>query len=279
MNALLRLILICLTALAPALATAADAPKKVLHVAFSSPETSFDPAKISDLYSRAVTPHIFEALYQYDPLARPVKIRPLVAAGMPEVSPDFKVWTIKIRPGIYFADDPAFKGRKRELVAQDFVYSYKRVFDPALKSSGLGEMSSVGFVGLMAQYRETVKSQKPFDYDREVEGIKALDRYTLRISLEEPRPRLLEVMAQSDLLGAVAREVAEFYGDQIDAHPVGTGRRRCRGPGHPGEAQGQAPADGRRGADQHHQREPATLAGLPERPDRLAGHHRQLSAL
>ena len=53
--------------------------------------------------------------------------------------------------------------------------------------------------------------------------MRALDRYTLRFTLEEPRPRFLETSRPSDLFGAVAREVVEFYGDQIEAHPVGTG--------------------------------------------------------
>ena len=67
------------------------------------------------------------------------------------------------------------------------------------------------------------RSKQPFDYDREIEGMRALDRYTLQFKLEEPRPRFVETLAGSDLFGAVAREVVEFYGDQIDAHPVGTG--------------------------------------------------------
>src|SRR5688500_17793778 len=88
----------------------AQAAPKVLRVAYNTAETGFDPARISDLYSRTVTPHIFEGLYQYDHLARPAKIKPLTAQGMPEASSDFKTWTVKLQPGIYFADDPAFKG-------------------------------------------------------------------------------------------------------------------------------------------------------------------------
>ena len=53
--------------------------KKVLRYAFEIAETGLDPAKIGDLYSRTITPHIFEALYTYDHLARPVKIKPLTA--------------------------------------------------------------------------------------------------------------------------------------------------------------------------------------------------------
>ena len=130
--------------MAAALALAATAhaqdaePKKVLKVAFRVAETGFDPAKINDVYSIAVTAHIFEALYTYDHLARPAKIRPQLAAGLPEVSADFKSWTVKVRPGIYFANDAAFKGRKREVVAQDFVYAFQRIADPANKSPNWG---------------------------------------------------------------------------------------------------------------------------------------------
>jgi ABC-type transport system substrate-binding protein len=88
---------------------------KVLRYAFPVAETGFDPARIVDLYSRIVTAHIFEALYAYDHLARPPKIKPLIADGPPEISADFRTWTVKIRQGIFFADDPAFGGKKREV--------------------------------------------------------------------------------------------------------------------------------------------------------------------
>ena len=127
----------------PAAADAAPTPaQKVLRYAFEVAETSLDPAQITDLYSRTLTAHIFEALYAYDHLARPVKIKPLTADGMPEVSDDFRVWTVRLKPGIYFADDPAFKGSKRELVAQDYVYALKRFVDPAQQEPGVGRAST-----------------------------------------------------------------------------------------------------------------------------------------
>ena len=212
-----------------AVAAAADANgRKVLRLAFSSAETSFDPAKISDLYSRTVTPHIFEALYTYDYLARPAKFKPCLAEAMPEHSDDFRVWTIRVRRGIYFADDPAFKGRRRELVAQDVVYTIKRLFDPALKSPLVSTLESVGIIDLKAVRDEALQQKKPFDYDRKVEGLRALDRYTLRFTLESPRPRFIESLAAPDYLGVVAREVVEHYGADIDAHPVGTGPFRLK---------------------------------------------------
>jgi ABC-type transport system substrate-binding protein len=142
---------------------------------------------------------------------------------MPTVSADFRVWTVKVRPGIYFADDPAFKGKKRELVAQDYVYSIKRFADPANKSPVWSGLEAEGVVGLAAVRQAALDTRQPFDYDREVEGLRALDRYTLQFKLSESRPRFVLGLAGSDLFGAVAREVVEFYAEKIDAHPVGTG--------------------------------------------------------
>ena len=199
------------------------APQKVLHLGLRNAETGFDPAQINDLYSRQVTAHIFESLYTYDHLARPYKLKPLTAEGQPQSSPDFKVWTIKVRPGIYFADDLAFGGKRRELVAQDFVYSFKRFFDPALKSPVYNGLAEDGVLGLDEVRQEAIKGKRTFDYDREVEGVKALDRYTLRFSLAYSRPRFVNGLADSSNFGAVAREVIERYRDDLMAHPVGTG--------------------------------------------------------
>ena len=199
------------------------APKKVLRYAFEVAETSLDPAKVNDLYSRMLLPHMFEGLLAYDPLARPPKLRPLTAQALPEHSDDYRVWTIKVRPGIHFADDPAFKGRKRELVAQDYVFAIKRFADPANKSPSWGSYEGEGIVGLAELRQQALAQKKPFDYDREIEGLRALDRYTLRITLKESRPRFHENLAGGESFGALAREVLEFYGDQAEAHPVGTG--------------------------------------------------------
>jgi len=212
-----------------ALATSAMAAEpKVLRIAFNTAETEFDPAHISDIYSRAVAAHIFEALYDYDPLARPAKIRPLTAAAMPEVSPDFRSWTIRLTPGIRFADDPAFGGRPRELVAADYVYSFKRLADPRHKSPMWSELESMGVLGLAELRQAALRDKQPFNYEREIEGLRALDRHTLQIRLAAPRPRLVETLAKSDQLGAVAREVVEQHGDASGQHPVGTGPFRLK---------------------------------------------------
>jgi ABC-type transport system substrate-binding protein len=204
-----------------------EASRKVLRYAFVAAETTFDPAVISDLYSRICTAHMFEALYRFDYLARsPSKVVPHVAAAMPEIADDYRTWTIRIRPGVYFADDAAFKGKPRELVAADFVFSWKRFFDPVNRSPLYSGFAEEGVLGVQALRDDALKSKRPFDYDSEVEGLRALDRYTLQFRLAKPRPRFLYTIADSSLIGAVAREVVEAYGDRIGEHPVGTGAFR-----------------------------------------------------
>jgi ABC-type transport system substrate-binding protein len=200
------------------------APQKVLRIAFPVAETGFDPAQLSDIYSRTVTAHMFEAPYAYDHLARPAFIKPQTAAGMPEHSADYRTWTVTLRPGIYFADDPAFKGKPRELVAQDYVFALKRFADPAMKSPGWTSVESDHFVGLDELRQDALRTKQPFNYDREIDGVRALSRYVIQYRVTEPRPRLpMEYLADAGLFGAVAREVVEAYGDKIMEHPVGTG--------------------------------------------------------
>ena len=208
---------------APAWAQSPATGPKVLRVAFPAAETGFDPARVVDLYSRIITAHIFESLYTYDHLARPQRMKPLLALELPQASADFRTWTVRLRPGVFFADDPAFQGQRREVVAQDFVYALKRFVDPANKSPAVAGILEDKYLGLAALREKAVAGQQPFDYDTEIEGVRALDRYTLQFKLEEPRPRFGDGLAANDLLGAVAREVVAFYGDDLPAHPVGSG--------------------------------------------------------
>jgi ABC-type transport system substrate-binding protein len=202
-------------------ASAASAPK-VLRYAFRVAETGFDPASVTDLYSAIIIANIFEAPYEFEFLARPVRLRPSTALALPETSEDFKTFTIRLRPGIFFSDDPAFKGKPRELVAADYVYSIKRHMDPRWKSPRLSTIEQEQILGLDA-LRKAALGGKPFDYDREIEGLRALDRHTLQIKLASPDPRLAEVLSDPAVFGALAREVVEAYGDHVAEHPVGTG--------------------------------------------------------
>jgi ABC-type transport system substrate-binding protein len=210
-------------------AAAAPGAKKVLRLAFPAPESSFDPPQTnSDAYSSVLISQILEAPLGYDYLARPARLVPITAAAMPEAAPDGSSFTLRIKPGIFFADDPAFQGRPRELVAQDYVYAIKRFFDPQYNSGDLWVFENQKLPGLSELRQKALKDRTPFDYDTEVDGVRALDRYTFRIKLGVPDPRFIYVLAQPSFTGAVAREVVEFYGKEIGAHPVGTGAFRLK---------------------------------------------------
>jgi ABC-type transport system substrate-binding protein len=196
---------------------------KTLRYAFPIAESGFDPAQISDLYSRTVAAAMFDAPLEFEFMASPARMRPNAAAAMPEVTDDFRSFTFQIKPGIFFADDPAFKGAKRELTAGDFVYALKRHFDPRWKSANLYLLENAKILGLSELRKELIAAKKPFDYDRDVEGLKALDRYTFRIRLAEANPRFLYNFTDGSFTGAMAREVVEAYGDKVGEHPVGTG--------------------------------------------------------
>ena len=204
-------------------AHAAD-PNKVFRYAFEIAETSFDPQRISDLYSNIVNGSIFDAPLAYDYLARPSKLKTNTAVALPEVSADGTTYTVRIKPGIYFMDDPAFKGQKRELVAQDYVYALKRVIDPKTRASQLVEVEPhvLGAAEAGAAARKTGK----FDYDAPIEGIRLLDRYTFQVKLKHPLYVFIYNFADCRITCAIAREVVEHYGEDVGSHPVGTGPYR-----------------------------------------------------
>ncbi len=210
-------------------AAAAQGVDKTLRLAFASPETSFDPPQTnSDQNTAIVLAQILEAPLCFDYLARPVRLLPATAAAMPEVSEDGRVFTVQLQSGIFFADDPAFKGRPRELEAQDYVYAIKRFYDPRWNSSDLYLFESLKLPGLSQLRQLAIASRQPFDYDTQVAGVRALSRYSFRIELGESDPRFIYMLASPQNIGAVAREVVEFYGDEIGAHPVGTGAFRLK---------------------------------------------------
>ena len=193
---------------------------KVLRVAFPAPDDGFDMVKTSNFYSGNIADVIFERLLQYDYLANPVKLVPATAQSLPVIKKNGQVYTFKIKSGIYFTDDPAFKGKRRELVAEDYVYAVKRILDPKNHAPSFSFIDNklLGANALVEQANKTGK----FDYDAPIEGVKALDKYTIQFTLTQPDYNFPYILAYSTF-GATAREVVEYYKDRIGMHPVGTG--------------------------------------------------------
>jgi ABC-type transport system substrate-binding protein len=213
----LAAILLCAAALAH---PAAGAPVKVLRLAALQAENSFDPARESEEASLQYCENIFDSMLGYDYLARPVKLVPNTLVALPEISENGSVYTFRIRPGIYFAPDPAFKGKRRELVAEDYAYSLKRLLDPEIRSPW--QFLLAGKIIGAEQVAAAAVAGGRFDYDAPMSGLQAVDRYTLRIRLTAPDFKLPYILA-TPATGALAREVVERYGSDVGAHPVGTG--------------------------------------------------------
>src|SRR4051812_23232082 len=160
---------------------------KTLHVTFQAAETGFDPVKVSDYYSGTVIEAIFDPLLTYDYLARPAKLVPNTAVALPQIADQGRTYRVTVKPGIFFADDPVFKGQKRELTALDYAYSLRRFLDP--------------------------KNRSPYAFlFQGIAAIETPDRHTLVIRLKQPDFNFSHVLA-FPLAGAVAREAIEHYGD------------------------------------------------------------------
>ena len=191
-----------------------------VRIVDNSVET-LDPARAPDARSQAVAGTLFDQLYTYDYLARPVQLRPLAASSLPKVSADGREITVTIRRGIYFTPHPAFGNRPRELVAEDFVYSVKRFMDPALRAP-VASLLTGKIEGLDELGARAAKSAERFDYDAKLPGLAALDRYTLRIRLTQPDPAFVYFLASPDL-SIVPREAVEADGDEFARQPTGSG--------------------------------------------------------
>ncbi len=196
---------------------------EVVYYGVTSRIRGFDPVTAGDVASSLAIARVYEGLLQYSYLARPYRLEPCLASTMPEVSEDCLIYTFKIRRGAFFQDDFCFtasSGKGRELTAEDFVYSIKRVAD--VKNSSSGYWAFADRVEGLDAFRELSAKSAVTDYDHPVAGLQALDRYTLRIKLTRPYPQLLWILAMHYAF-AVPREAVEFYGLDFVSHPVGTG--------------------------------------------------------
>ena len=192
-----------------------------VRIAYSVGLETLDPVRAADVLTQAVAGTLFDQLYTYDYLARPAQVRPLAASDMPSVSNDGREITVRIRPGIHFTPHPAFGNRPRELTADDFIYSVKRFIDPAIRSPIMSLIAGK-IEGLDELAARVTSNAGRFDYDAQVAGLVAVDRYTLRIRLARPDPTFIYLLANPDL-SIVPREAVEADGDEFARRPTGSG--------------------------------------------------------
>ncbi len=189
---------------------------KVYRHSMDEAPSSLDPAQAANVYANHVVINAYDTLFSYKYLARPYELKPNLAADWPEISDDKLTYTIRLKPGVHFVDDPAFEGGiGREVVAEDVVYSIKRHFDPRTRAQG---------AWLWQDRIEGLEEWKAAgaDYDQPASGLVAVDRHTLRIRLTRPYPQLLDTLAQG-YSSIVPREAVEHYGREFAMRPVGSG--------------------------------------------------------
>jgi oligopeptide transport system substrate-binding protein len=198
---------------------------------------TLDPAEVDDTLGSAILSPVYEALYNYKYEVHPFALYPELAATMPQVSADGLTMTIPIRHGIHYYDPEHAiwpDGMGPEITAEDFVYSFKRVCDFHLASDNYSFVFQGHFLGIDNVTGADGKTQQGWwdytqytpadkvDYDRPVEGFKALDRYTLQLKFTKPYPQMIYNMVNNPC-SPVCRAIVEFWKDKFRMHAVGSG--------------------------------------------------------
>jgi peptide/nickel transport system substrate-binding protein len=141
---------------------------------------------------------IFNGLVQVD---KDLNTIPCLAKSW-TISKNQLTYTFKLRNDVYFQNHPVFKnGKGRKMVAKDFVYSFYRLIDPKVASSG-------GWI-----FSDKVKDANSF---------RALNDSTFQIQLLKPFPAFINLLS-AQYCSVVPKEIVEHYGKDFRNHPVGTG--------------------------------------------------------
>jgi peptide/nickel transport system substrate-binding protein/oligopeptide transport system substrate-binding protein len=161
---------------------------------------TLDPVFITDTYAASVSQQVFDGLVQFD---ANLNVVPCVAKSW-KASYDGLVWTFDLRQGVKFHHG-------REVSANDFVYTFTRFLHPRTASP-------------RAWLFERVQGAQAFlaGTAERVEGLQALDAYTLQITLSQPYAPFISIlgMVQAQV---VPREEVERLGSAFGRQPVGTG--------------------------------------------------------
>jgi len=211
-------------------------PWLVAYRGFPDDPRSLDPQVSYDTIGHAVISQFYESAFQYDPFqTNPYKLIPCLAEKMPQRiqnSDGTEAWLIQLKQGILFHDDPCFLstgGKGRELTAEDFAYSFKRMADPKVECPVVSVFQD--FISGFKETYEEAQKNGYLDYSKPIRGIEVVDRYTVRLHLKRPYPQIQYWLAMP-FTATVPREAVEYYDgkshdgkvrEQFKFHPVGTG--------------------------------------------------------
>ncbi|KLT66697.1 ABC transporter substrate-binding protein [Pedobacter sp. BMA] len=180
-----------------------DNGKKVFNINLDQGLTSIDPAFARNQNAIWMTNQIFNGLVQVNDSLQTI---PCIAKSW-QISEDAQTYTFNLRSDVYFHDDPIFKnGKGRKVTARDFAYSFYRLIDPKVASSG-------GWI-----FSDKVKDEHSFI---------AINDSTFQIKLVKPFPPFMSLLT-TQYCSVVPKEVVEHYGKDFRSHPVGTGPFRFK---------------------------------------------------
>ncbi|MEZ5026522.1 MAG: ABC transporter substrate-binding protein [Chitinophagales bacterium] len=172
--------------------------RDVFRMNISAGLTSLDPAFSKDQATMWCDNQIYNGLVQID---EQLRVQPCIAKRW-EISKDGLDYIFHLRDDVYFHDDEKFlNGKGRKVVAQDFVYSFNRLIDTTVASTGAW------------LFNDKVDKSNPFE---------AKDDSTFIIHLKAPFQPMLGMLTLQ-YCSVVPKEVADFYGKDFRSHPVGTG--------------------------------------------------------
>ena len=207
------------------------AERVVSYNTYGAKVKSIDPATCGDTTSSGIQGNVFEGLYAYHYLKRPVEVVPLVAAEFPSISDDGMTYTIELKKGVKYARNPCFGvddtgiSKTRTVTASDFVLTFKRIADYHLTTSLSLAFIHDNIVGLK-EYRQKTRTYQKGDFSRyakeDLSGLRAIDEHTLQIKLTKPFPQLLNVLAMH-VYAPIPHEVIDYH---LTTEPAPNGERK-----------------------------------------------------
>lgn len=191
-----------------------------ISIAINNPVKSFDPVNAFNDDSLSVISQSLDTLYQYHYLKRPYEVVPCLAEGMPQILEEGKVYLIKIKKDIYYHKQTEFFKQDRVVRAQDFILQIKRLAFNPLKSVGRWLFS--GKIKGFDEFSKKVGNSFEKMLSTPLEGVTALDDYTLKIELNYPEPNLLYFLSMT-FTTPVPEELLVKYKNDLSKVIVGTG--------------------------------------------------------
>ncbi|MCP3660811.1 MAG: hypothetical protein GY830_11115 [Bacteroidetes bacterium] len=179
---------------------------------------TLDPILCIDTHSFIHINSVYETLFKYDPFQKN-EIKPCLSKNLP--IKENNSYVIKLKKGVKFQNDECFsEGKGRELKSHDIKFSILRNADPNLNGKHFWLLD--GKIKGLNRWRKNQRKKNQTDYNEEVEGLKIIDDYTIKISFEGDNRQFYQIFA-SPFSVIIPKEAQDYYKKDFGNSPVGTG--------------------------------------------------------